>query len=168
MQDPFLRKSFISLLSLFSIMLSFASTDPVLSSAAEEHHHFELTSGLKDSTDMRPREIIFTVEYPGRIEIDASWKPSNKKLTVTLYDQESKAIVGKKGRSPIHIVYDYDRDNFEKSKNLGNSFRVEISQSLFRSLSGNVKIITPAKTDIDEEDHDIIRGPYGTFIEERD
>ncbi|GJQ60899.1 MAG: hypothetical protein D8M57_15365 [Candidatus Scalindua sp. AMX11] len=168
MLDSPLKRPQVTLLFLYSIMLIFASIDLEQSSAAEELHHFELTSGLKDSTDMQPREIIFPVEYPGRIEVYASWKPRNKKLTFTLYDQERKAIVGKKERSPLHLVYDYNKESFEKSKNLGNSFRVEISHSLFLSINGDVKIVTPDKTDIDEENHDIIRGPYGTFIEERD
>ncbi|MDR4503967.1 MAG: hypothetical protein MRK01_04130 [Candidatus Scalindua sp.] len=167
MHDFLLKKPFTAFLFLFSIILLSASIDLEHGCTAEELHYFELVSGLKDATDMRPREIIFNVEYPGRIEIDATWKPGNKKLTFTLYDQASNALVGEKDKSPLHLVYDYDKDNFEKSIHLGYSFRLAISQSLFRSISGNVKIVTPDKTTIDKDDHDITRGPYGTFIEER-
>lgn len=162
-----LSKPFTPLLFLFSLILSFTAIELKQSSAAEELHHFALTSGLKDSTDMRPREIIFQVENPGRIEIDATWKPGNKKLTFTLYDQTSKAVVGKKEKSPLHLIYDYNKDNFENATHFGSSFRLQISQSLFRSISGNVTIVTPDKKDIDEEDHDITRGPYGTFMKEK-
>ncbi len=166
MHNLLLRKTPAIFLSLLTITLLFVSIGPEYGSAAEEIHHFELTSGLKDTTGMRPKEIIFTAEYPGRIEVEVSWKPGGKKLTVTLYDQAKNPIAGKKEKSPLHLAYVYDKDSFEKSKNLGHSFRVHISQSMLRSISGRVKILTPEKTDIDEEDRDTIRGPYGTFIDE--
>ncbi len=166
MYNPLLRKTPVIFLSLISITLLFVSIDPEYGSAAEEIHHFELTSGLKDTTGMRPGEIIFTAEYPGRIEVEASWKPDGKKLTFTIYDPAGNPITGKKEKSPLHLVYDYDKDSFDKSKNLGHSFRVEISKSIFLSVRGSVKILTPEKTNIEEEKRDTIRGPFGTFIDE--
>ena len=168
MNDSLLSKLHRTILFFFFIMLALTCADQACSFAAVEVHRFELTSGFKDSTDMRPREIIFKVEYPGRIEIDTSWTPCNKKLTITLYDQEGKALIGKKDKSPLHLAYDYDKDHFEKAKHFGSSFRVEISQSLFRSISGSVQIKTPGKKIVEEENHDIIRGPYGTFIDEEE
>ena len=168
MNDSVLSKRYFTILFLFSIKLALICAGPAYSFAAVEVHRFELTSGFKDSTDMRPREIIFKVEYPGLIEIDTSWTPRNRKLSITLYDQEGKALIGEKDKSPLHLAYDYDNDHFEKAKHFGGSFRVEISQSVFRSISGNVKIKTPGKKIVEEEKHDIIRGPYGTFIDEEE
>jgi len=168
MNVSFLSKPYLTILFLFSIMLALTCAGTDYGFAAVEVHRFELTSGFKDSTDMRPREIIFKVEYPGRIEIDTTWKPRNKKLTITLYDQEGKALIGKREKSPLHLGYDYDKDHFEKAKHFGGSFRVEISQSLFISVNGSVKIKTPGKKIVEEEKHDIIRGPYGTFIDEEE
>ena len=65
---------------------------------------------------LRPREILFTAKYPGVIEADASWEPAKKKLTITLYDQEGKSLVSKKGRSPVHLVYTYTQEQFNKAR----------------------------------------------------
>jgi hypothetical protein len=160
------KNSFIAFLFNISIIIVFTTFHQGYVQAAKEERHFELTSVLKDATDTLPREILFVAKYPGLIKIDVSWVPKNKKLSVTLYDQNKKSLVGKKGKSPLHLVFDYTQEHFKESKFLGNSFRVEISQSPFRSIIGTVKIETPDKGIIEEEDHDVIRGPYGTFIDE--
>ncbi len=129
-------------------------------------HSFYLPSVFKQGSDVRAREILFTAKYPGVIEADASWEQAKKKLTITLYDQEGKSLVSKKGRSPVHLVYKYSQEQFEKAKNLGNTFRVGISQSPFRTINGSVKISTPDKKVIEQDDTLDTRGPYGTFIEE--
>lgn len=168
MCSSLLNKSFITFLFKITIIIVFTTLYQEYVHAAKEEHHFELTSVLKDATDTRPRDILFMAKYPGLIKIDVSWVPKNKKLSVTLYDQNKKSLVGKKGKSPLHLVYDYTQEHFKESKFLGNSFRVVISQSPFRSIIGTVKIETPDKGIIEEEEHDVIRGPYGTFIDERD
>jgi len=136
--------------------------------AAKETRDFKLSSVLKDATDTRPREISFRAKHPGLIKLDVSWTPKDKKLTVTLYDQNKKSLLGKKARSPLYLTYDYTQEHFKESKFLGSTFRIKISQSPFISINGTVKIETPDKGIIEKEDHDVIRGPYGTFIDEED
>ncbi|GAX62776.1 membrane-associated phospholipid phosphatase [Candidatus Scalindua japonica] len=134
--------------------------------AGKAEHSFYLPSVFKEGSDVRSREILFTAEYPGDIEADASWEPEYKALTITLYNQEGKSLVSKKGKSPVHLVYTYTQEHFNKAKILGNSFRVGISQSPFKTINGRVKITTPNKKALEEHDSINIRGPYGTFIEE--
>jgi hypothetical protein len=162
------KKPFITILFNISIIIVITTFYQGYVQAAKEERHFELTSVLKDATDTRPREMLFRAKHPGLIKIDVSWTPKDKKLSVTLYDQNKKSLVGKKGKSPLHLVYDYTQEHFKESKFLGNSFRVEISQSPFKSINGTVKIETPDKGVIEKEDKDVIRGPYGTFIDEED
>lgn len=162
------KKSFIAFLFNISIIIAFTSLNQGSVMAAKEVRHFKLISVLKDATDTRPREILFRAKYPGVIKIDVSWTPRDKKLTVTLYDQNKKSLLVKKGRSPLYLSYDYTKEHFKDSKFLGNSFRVEISQSPYKSIIGEVKIETPDKGIIEKEDYEVIRGPYGTFIEEED
>jgi hypothetical protein len=107
-------------------------------------------------------------KHPGVIKIDVSWIPKDKKLTVTLYDQNKKSLLGKKARSPLYLTYDYTKEHFKESKLLGSTFRIKISQSPFISINGTVKIETPDKGITEKEDHDVVRGPYGTFIDEED
>ncbi len=160
------KKSFIAFLFNISIIIAFTSLNQGSVMAAKEVRHFKLISVLKDATDTRPREILFRAKYPGVIKIDVSWTPRDKKLTVTLYDQNKKSLLVKKGRSPLYLSYDYTKEHFKDSKFLGNSFRVEISQSPYKSIIGEVKIETPDKGIIEKEDYEVIRGPYGTFIDE--
>ncbi|MFQ5963284.1 MAG: hypothetical protein ACE5KZ_03260 [Candidatus Scalinduaceae bacterium] len=159
------KLSFTFLLNV-SIILAFIILDQKYIMAAKEVHNFQLSSGFKDASDMRSREIIFMAKHPGTIKIDASWTPVDKKLTMTLYDQKKKALVAKKDKSPLSLVYDYTQEHFKKSKHLGNSFRIEISQSPFKSINGTIKIETPDKGTIEKENDGETRGPYGTFIKE--
>jgi hypothetical protein len=148
------------------MVLIFTTIDQKNVLAGENVHSFYLPSVLKQGSDVRPREILFTVKYPGDIKVDASWEPGEKELTITIYDQDEKSLVSKKDKSPVHLVYTYTQEHFKKARFLGNSFRVEISQSPFKTINGSVKIITPGKTVIQEDDSINTRGPYGTFIEE--
>ncbi len=134
--------------------------------AGKEVRSFSLPSVLKQGSDVRPREILFTVKYPGDIEINVSWKPDGKKLDITLYDQGGKSLISKKNKSPVHIVYKYTQDNFDKAKILGNVFRVGISQSPFKTINGSVEISTPDMKAIEKDIVINTRGPFGTFIEE--
>ncbi len=147
-------------------MIVFTTIDQKNVLAGKNVHSFHLPSVLKQGSDVRPREILFTVKYPGDIKVDASWEPGEKELTITIYDQDGKSLVSKKDESPVHLVYTYTQEHFKKARFLGNSFRVGISQSPFKTINGSVKIITPGKKVIQEDDSINTRGPYGTFIEE--
>ncbi len=161
----FKRTFFLFLLNI-SMVIVFTTIDQKNVLAGENVHSFHLPSVLKQGSDVRPREILFTVKYPGDIKVDASWEPGEKELTITIYDQDGKSLVSKKDESPIRLVYKYSKDRFKKAKILGNTFRVGISQSPFRTINGSVEISTPGKIVIEEDDSINTRGPYGTFIEE--
>jgi hypothetical protein len=162
------KRTYIVILLNIAMVVVFSTIDQKNVLAGKVVHSFYLPSVLNQGSDLRPREILFTAEYPGVIEADASWEQAKKKLTITLYDQEGKSLVSKKGRSPVHLVYRYSQEQFEKAKITGNTFRVGISQSPFRTISGSVMISTPDKKAIEEDDSINIRGPYGTFIEEEE
>ena len=168
MCHSFFKKTFIVFLFNISIIIAFTTLNQGSVLAAKVVRHFKLISVLKDATDTRPREISFRAKHPGVIKIDVTWIPKDKKLTITLYDQKKKSLLVKKGRSPLYLSYDYTKEHFKESKFLGNSFRVEISQSPFKSINGTVKIETPDKSIIEDEDYKDVRGPYGTFIEDED
>ncbi len=168
MSYSFCKKLFLMFLFNILIITAVTTLNHGYVTAAKETRDFKLSSILKDATDTRPREILFRAKHPGLIKIDVSWTPKDKKLTITLYDQNKKSLLVKKGRSPQYLSYDYTQEHFKESKFLGNSFRVEISQSPFKSIIGTVKIETPDKGIIEKEDKDVIRGPYGTFIDEED
>ena len=159
------RTFFLSLLSI-SMVIVFATFCQKNVLAGKNVHSFYLPSILKQGTDVQPREILFAVKYPGDIKVDASWEPGERELTITIYDQDGKSLVSKKDVSPVHLVYTYTQEHFKKARFLGNSFRVGISQSPFKTINGSVKIITPGKKVIQEDDSINTRGPYGTFIEE--
>lgn len=161
-----IKRTFFLFLLNISMVLVFSTIDQKNVLAGENLHSFYLPSVLKQGSDVRPREILFTVKYPGDIKVDASWEPGKKELTITIYDQDGKSLVSKKDESPVHLVYTYTQEHFKKARFLGNSFRVGISQSPFKTINGSVKIITPGKTVIQEDDSINTRGPYGTFIEE--
>ncbi len=161
-----LKRSFSVFLLSIAMAIIFATLGQKNVLAGENVHSFHLPSVLKQGSDVRPREILFTVKYPGDIKVDASWEPVKKKLTITLYDQDGKSLVSKKAESPVHLVYKYSEDHFKKAKILGNTFRVGISQSPFRTINGSVEITTPGKKVIEEDDSINTRGPFGTFIEE--
>ncbi len=161
----FKRTFFLALLNI-AIVIVFATFCQKNVLAGKNVHSFQLPSVLKQGSDVRPREILFTVKYPGEIKVDASWEPGEKELTITIYDQDGKSLVSKKDESPVHLVYTYTQEHFKKARFLGNSFRVGISQSPFKTINGSVKIITPGKKVIEEDDSINTRGPYGTFIEE--
>ena len=162
------KKLFITSLFCISIIFVFTALNQGYIMAAKEVHNFQLSSAFKEATDIRPRDILFTAKHPGIIRIDAAWTPNGKKLTITLYDQENKPLIRKKSKSPLNLVYDYSQKHFEKSKIIGSTFRVEISQSPLRSINGTVEIETPGKDTDKNEYPNIIRGPYGTFIKEQD
>ena len=159
------RTFFLALLNI-AMVIVFATFWQKNVLAGKNVHSFHLPSVLKQGSDVRPREIIFTVKYPGDIKVDASWEPGEKELTITIYDQDGKSLVSKKDESPVHLVYTYTQEHLKKARFLGNTFRVGISQSPFKTINGSVKIITPGKKVIQEEDSINTRGPYGTFIEE--
>ena len=161
----FKRTFFLALLNI-AVVIVFATFWQKNVLAGKNVHSFQLPSVLKQGSDVRPREILFTVKYPGDIKVDASWEPGEKELTITIYDQDGKSLVSKKDESPVHLVYTYSQEHFKKARFLGNSFRVGISQSPFKTINGSVKIITPGKKVIQEDDSINTRGPYGTFIEE--
>ena len=136
--------------------------------AGKNIHSFHLPSVFKQGSDVRNREISFAVKYPGDIKIDASWevdhkKPKARKLRITLYDQEGNSLISKKDVSPVHLVYEYTEEHFKKAKYLGNTFRIEIIKSPFKTINGSVKIITPDKKVVEKDDSPGIRGPFGTF-----
>jgi hypothetical protein len=159
------RTLFVALLNI-AIVVIFATIDQKNVLAGEVVHSFYLPSVPKQGTDVYPGEIRFIAKYPGVIEADTSWEPAERKLTITLYDQEGKSPVSKKCESPVHLVYTYTQGKFEKAKILGNSFKIGISQSPFKTINGSVKIRIPGKKVLEKHDSINIRGPYGTFIEE--
>jgi len=161
----FKRTFFLALLNI-AMVIVFATFWQKNVLAGKNVHSFHLPSILKQGTDVQPREIIFTVKYPGDIKVDASWEPGEKELTITIYDQDGKSLVSKKDKSPAHLVYSYTQEHIKKARFLGNTFRVGISQSPFQTINGSVNIITPGKKVIEEDDSINTRGPYGTFIEE--
>ncbi len=161
----FKRTFFLALLNI-AMVIVFATFWQKNVLAGKNVQSFHLPSVLKQGSDVRPREILFTVKYPGDIKVDASWEPGERELTITIYDQDGKSLVSKKDESPVHLVYTYTQEHFKKARILGNSFRVGISQSPFKTINGSVKIITPGKKVIEEDDSINTRGPYGTFIEE--
>ncbi len=161
----FKRSLFVICLN-FIIVIAFTTSGQKIALAGKKVHSFHLPSVLKQDSDVRPREILFTAKYPGDIEVDVSWEPKRKKLNITLYDQEGKSLISKKDKSPVHIVYNYTQEHFEKAEILGNVFRVGISQSPFKTVNGSVKISTPDMRVIEKDDVINTRGPYGTFIEE--
>ena len=101
------KRTFLVVLINIAMVVVFATIDQKNVLAGEVVHSFYLPSVLNQGSDLRPREILFTAEYPGVIEADASWEQAKKKLIITLYDQEGKSLVSKKGRSPFHLVYRY-------------------------------------------------------------
>ncbi len=163
---PSLKRSIFVILLNSIIVIAFTTHGQNIAFAGKEVHSFHLPSVLKQGSDVRPREILFTAKYPGDIEVEVSWKPDGKKLNITLYDQDGKSLINKRDKSPVHIVYKYTQDCFEKAKILGNVFRVGIAQSPFKTINGSVEISTPDMKIIEKDDVINTRGPYGTFIEE--
>jgi hypothetical protein len=161
----FKRTFFLALLNI-AMVIVFATFWQKNVLAGKNVHSFHLPSVLKQGSDVRPREILFTVKYPGDIKVDASWEPGEKELTITIYDQNGKSLVSKKDKSPVQFIYKYSEDRFKKAKILGNTFRVGITQSPFRTINGSIEISTPGKKVIERDDSIDTRGPYGTFIEE--
>ncbi len=135
--------------------------------AGELVHSFYLPSLLRQGTDVYPREVRFTAKYPGVIEADASWEPAERELKITLYDQEGKPLASKKGVSPVHLVYTYTQVQLNKAKLLGNKLKIGVSKSRFKTISGTIKIRIPDKKVIEEDDSINVRGPFGTFKEEK-
>ncbi len=161
-----LRRIFFTLLLNVVVVLAFVILEQEGVMAGENEHSFNLPGIFKHDNDLHSREILFTVKYPGVINVDVSWEPPERKLEVTLYDQSWQSLVCKKEKSPVHLDYQYSREHYEKAKFVGNTFRVGISQSLFKTVIGSVKISTPDRKVIKENGRDEIRGPFGTFIEE--
>ena len=165
------KRPFFLLLLNISKVIVFATFCQKNVHAGKNIHSFHLPSVFKQGSDVRNREISFAVKYPGDIKIDASWevdhkKPKARKLRITLYDQEGNSLISKKDVSPVHLVYEYTEEHFKKAKYLGNTFRIEILKSPFKTINGSVKIITPSKKVIQEKDPINARGPFGTLVEE--
>ena len=90
-----------------------------------------------------------------------------RELTITLYDQEGKPLASKKGVSPVHLDYTYTQLQLNKAKILGNTLKVGVSKSPFKTINGSIKIRIPDKKVIEEDDSINVRGPFGTFKEEK-
>ncbi len=165
------KRTFFLFLLTIAIVIVFATFSQKNVLAGKNVFSFHLPSVFKQGSDVRNREISFAVKYPGNIKIDASWKvdrkkPKAKKLRITLYDQEGNSLVSKKGISPVHLVYEYTEEHFNKARFLGSTFKIEISKSPFKTINGSVKIITPGKKATPEKDPINARGPFGTLVEE--
>jgi hypothetical protein len=160
------RVYLVALLSI-TIMVIFATIGQKNVLAGEVVHSFYLPSILKQGTDVYPREVRFIAKYPGVIEADASWEPVERELTITLYDQEGKPLASKKGVSPVHLDYTYTLVQLNKAKILGNTLTVGVSQSPFKTINGSIKIRIPDKIAIEEDNSINVRGPFGTFKEEK-
>jgi len=167
-----LRKgTFFLLLLNISVVIVFATFCQKNVLAGKNVHSFHLPSVFKQGSDVRNREISFDVKYPGDIKVDASWKVDHKKplvrkLRITLYDQEGNSLISKKDVSHVHLVYEYTEEHFKKAKYLGNTFKIEISKSPFKTINGSINIINPDKKIIKEDASINTRGPFGTFVEE--
>ena len=159
------RASLVVLLSI-AIVVIFATIGLKNVLAGEVVRSFYLPSLLKKSTDVYPREIKFTAKYPGVIEADASWEPAERELKITLYNQEGKPLASKKGVSPVHLDYTYTKTQLNKAKILGNTLKVVVSKSPFKTINGNITIRIPDKIVIEEDNSINVRGPFGTFKEE--
>ncbi len=121
---------------------------------------------FKQGIDEHLKEVRFAAKYPGIIEADASWEPVGRELTITLYDQEGKPLASKKGMSPVHHDYTYTQAQLNRAKILGNTLKVGLSKSPFKTISGKIKIRIPDKKVIEEDDSINVRGPFGTFKED--
>ncbi len=168
----FKRTFFLAMLNI-AMVIVFATFWQNNVLAGKNVHSFHLPSVFKQGSDVRNREISFSVKSPGDIIIDASWevdrkKPKSRKLRITLFDQEGNSLVSKKDVSPVHLVYEYTEEHFKKAKYLGNTFRIEISKSPFKTINGSVEIITPDKKAVVKDDSPNTRGPFGTFAEEEE
>ena len=64
------RTFFLALLNI-AIVIVFTTIDQKNVLAGKNVHSFHLPSVLKQGSDVRPREILFTAEYPGDIKVDA-------------------------------------------------------------------------------------------------
>jgi len=165
-----MKNIFLFLLNI-SVVIVFATFCQKNVLAGKNVHSFHLPSVFKQGSDVRNRKISFVVKYPGDIKIDASWKVDHKKplvrkLRITLYDQEGNPLVSKKDVSPVHLIYEYTEEHFKKAKYLGNTFKIEISKSSFKTINGSINIIAPGKKATQEEDPINARGPFGTLVEE--
>ena len=165
------KRTFFLFLLNIAMVIVFATFCQKNVQAGKNIHSFHLPSVFKQGSDVRNREISFAVKYPGDIKIDASWevdhkKPKARKLRITLYDQEGNSLISKKDVSHVHLVYEYTEEHFKKAKYLGNTFKIEISKSPFKTINGSINIINPDKKIIKEDDSINTRGPFGTFVEE--
>ena len=68
--------------------------------------------------------------------------------------------------SPVHLDYTYTQAQLNRAKILGNTLKVGLSKSPFKTISGKIKIRIPDKKAIEEGDSVNVRGPFGTFKEE--
>ena len=131
-----IKRPFFLLLLNISKVIVFATFCQKNVLVGKNVHSFHLPSVFKQGSDVRNREISFNVKYPGDIKVDASWKVDHKKplvrkLRITLYDQERNSLISKKDVSHVHLVYEYTEEHFKKAKYLGNTFKIEISNSPF-------------------------------------
>ena len=159
------RTCLMVLLSILMVVI-FATIGKKNVQAGEVERSFYLPSVFKKGIDEHLKEIRFAAKYPGVIEADASWEPVERELTITLYDQEGKPLASKKGMSPVHLDYTYTQAQLNRAKILGNTLKVGLSKSPFKTISGKIKIRIPDKKVIEEDDSINVRGPFGTFKEE--
>ncbi len=82
------KKTYLVVLLNIAVVIIFATIDQKKVLAGKDVHSFHIPSVLKQGSDVRPREILFTVKYPGDIKVDASWEPGEKELNITIYDQD--------------------------------------------------------------------------------
>lgn len=165
MDYSLIKKYFITALVFVTLLFGLVNIGQRYAMAAKETHNFALSSGIKNVTDRQPGKVSFIAKHPGTIKIEASWTPEKKKLTVTLYDQKKDPIVIKRGKSPIQLDYEYSQDIFKNAKIYGNTFTVEISQPLFKTIRGTINIETPGQKEGNEKKHTEIKSSFGTFIE---
>ncbi len=160
------KRTYLMVLLIIAVVVIFATFGKKNILAGEIERSFYIPSIFKQGTEEYLREIKFEAKYPGVIEADASWEPVERKLTITLYDQEGNPLASKKGVSPVHLVYTYTQVQLNKAKILGNKLKVGVSKSRFKTISGSIKIRIPDKKVIEEGGSINVRGPFGTFKEE--
>ncbi len=159
------RTRLMVLLSI-AVVVIFATIGKKNILAGEVERSFYLPSIFRQGIDEHLKEIKFAAKYPGVIEADASWEPVERELTITLYDQEGKPLASKKGMSPVPLDYTYTQVQLNRAKILGNTLKVGLSKSHFKTISGRIKIRIPDKKVIKEDDSINVRGPFGTFKKE--
>jgi len=92
-----LRRTLLVLLLNIVIVIVFTTRKQEDVLADENEYSFHLPSIFKHDNDLHSKEVLFTAKYPGTINVNVSWEPAERKLTVTLYDQNGQSL-GKQER----------------------------------------------------------------------